>query len=61
MEELNKYITKDKEYMMTAIPTTTNRFGPSGSLKDRSIAREKKRAVTNKMSNDIFFDLKYIW
>jgi hypothetical protein len=59
-EELNKYIVKDKKYMITAIPITTSRFGPSGSLKHKNINLESKTDVTNKISNDIFFDLKYI-
>jgi hypothetical protein len=57
---LNKYTTKDKEYTITAAPMTISKFGPSGSLKNTNIKRESTRDVKNKISNDIFLDLRYI-
>lgn len=36
------------------------RFGPSGSLMKKNIALEIIRAVIPKMSDEIFFDLKYM-
>jgi len=47
--------------MIAAIPMTTTRFGPSGSLKKKNIALEHKLAVTAKINDVMFFDLKYIW
>lgn len=60
IEGLNKYIAKDKKYMIPAIPITTRRFGPSGSSKKKNIVREHTIAVMPKISNENFFDLKYI-
>lgn len=61
IEELNKYIAKDKKYMITAIPITTSRFGPSGSLKNKNITLEHIIDVMPKISSEVFFDLKYIF
>ena len=55
VEGYNKYTAKDKKYMITAIPVTTSKFGPSGSLKNKNIARENKIAVTPRITNEIFF------
>ncbi len=46
--------------MIVAITTTTRRFGPSGSLKNRNIAREHTRDVMPKMSKEDLFDLRFI-
>ena len=61
VEGFNKYTAKDKKYTITAIPITTNKFGPSGSLKNKNITLEHTIDVTPKMSNGIFFDLKYMY
>ncbi len=61
IENLNKYTIQDKKNKTNAIPITTTRFGPSGSLKSRSSILDKISDVTAKMSNEIFFDLKYIF
>jgi hypothetical protein len=61
VEVLNIYTTKERKYITPAIPTTTSRFGPSGSLKKINIAREHTRDVIPSMNNEIFFDLKYIY
>jgi hypothetical protein len=58
---LNKYIARDKKYMITAITVTIRRFGPSGSSKDNSIILEHIIDVMPKISDEIFFDLKYIF
>jgi hypothetical protein len=60
LEELNKYIGKDKKYIIAAIPVTTRRFGPSGSLKNKNSTLEQMIAVIARISSEIFFDLKYI-
>lgn len=60
VERPNKYIGKDKKYTIAAMPITTNKFGPSGSLKNKNIGLEKTRDVIPNISNEIFFDLKYI-
>jgi hypothetical protein len=59
-EGLNKYIVKDKKYMIAAIPITTRRLGPSGSSKNKNSVREHTIAVTPKISSEALFDLKYI-
>ncbi len=46
--------------MKAAITITIRRFGPSGSSKDTNIVLEHAIAVIVKMSDEIFFDLKYI-
>lgn len=58
---LNKHIAKDKKYIITAIPITTRRFGPSGSLKKKNITLEHTTDVIPNISSGIFFDLKYIF
>jgi hypothetical protein len=60
LEELNKYTAKDRKYTIAAITVTTSKFGPSGSLKKKNIAREKIIAVIPNIINEVFFDLKYI-
>jgi hypothetical protein len=57
---LNKYTTKDKKYTIIAIAITTKRFGPSGSLKNRNIALDKRTAVTANITNGSFFEGKDI-
>ena len=47
--------------MIAAIPITTSKFGPSGSLKNKNSALEHKIAVIPKISKEICFDLKYIF
>lgn len=61
VEGLNKYVAKDRKYMTTAITITTRRLGPSVSLKNKNIALEHTMAVIPKISNEIFFDLKYMF
>lgn len=60
MEDLNKYTPNDKKYMTDAIPITTTRLGPSGSSKKKNIVLEHRIDVMAKITNEIFFDLKYI-
>jgi len=60
VEGLNKYTANDKKYIMAAIPITTRRFGPSGSLKNKNIILEHTIDVIPRISNEIFFDLKYM-
>jgi hypothetical protein len=60
-EKFDAYIDKDKKYMINAIPTTTSKFDPSGSFTNKKNSLEHMRAVTPRMSNVIFFDLKYIF
>jgi hypothetical protein len=57
---VNKYAANDKKYMIDAIPITTSKFGPSGSLKRKNIALEHAMDVIPKISNEVLFDLKYI-
>jgi len=57
----NKYIIRDKKYMIAAIPITINKFGPSGSLNNKNITLENIRDVIPRISSDTFFDLKYIF
>ena len=38
-----------------------NKFGPSGSLKSANITLEHTMAVMPKISNEVFFELKYIF
>lgn len=58
---LNRYDIKDKKYTITAVTITTNKFGPSGSLKNQNIALEHMADVINKIINEAFFDVKYIF
>ncbi len=58
---LNKYAVSDKKYMISAITVTTNKFAPSGSLNMKNNTFEHAIAVMPKMSNEVFFDLKYIF
>ena len=54
------YTARDKTYMITAIPITISKFGPSGSLKKKNISLEHAIDVIPKISNEIFFELKPI-
>ena len=45
---------------MTANPITTTRFCPSGSLINKNTALDNARDTRPRISNGIFFDLKYI-
>ncbi len=60
IDDLNKYAVKDTKYRISAITTTMSKFGPSGSLNNENSILEHARAVTARMSSEIFFDLKYI-
>jgi hypothetical protein len=60
-EELNKNTGKDKKYMIAAITVTTNKFGPSGSLKNKNIVLEHTMEVILRISKEVFFDLKYMF
>ncbi len=60
VEERNRYAVKDAKNITAAITVTTSKFGPSGSLKSVKSIFEQTRAVTPKINNEIFFDLKYI-
>ena len=57
---LYKYTAKDNKYIMIAITTTTRRFGPSGSLKNKNITLEHTKDVAPNMSSGVFLNLKYI-
>ena len=57
----NKYTDKDRKYTITAVIITTRRFGPSGSLKNKNINLENAKDVRAKITNEIVFDLKYIF
>jgi len=59
-EGINKYAPKDKKYRIAAIPVTTSKFGPSGSLKNTNIILEHASAVIANISSEVFFDVKYI-
>ena len=61
MEGLKTYAAKDKRYMTIARAVTIRRFGPSGSLKKKKRILEQMMAVTANISNEIFFDLKFIF
>ncbi len=61
IEDLNKYTVKDKKYRISAITTTMSKFGPSGSLKSENSIFEHAMDVMPKISNEVFFDLKYIF
>jgi hypothetical protein len=56
---MNIYAAKDKKYIASARPATIIRFGPSGSLKKTNSILEQMIAVTAKIINEVFFDLKY--
>ncbi len=60
-ERINVNTVLDKKNITVAITPTTSRFGPSGSSKKKNIVLEHKTAVMTKISNEIFFDLKYIF
>lgn len=47
--------------MIAAMTITTRRFGPSGSLKNENITLEHAMDVIPKISNDVFFDLRYMF
>jgi hypothetical protein len=55
------YTPKDTANMNTAITETTNKFGPSESLKNANSVLEHTIEVSARMSNDTFFDLKYMF
>jgi hypothetical protein len=59
--DLNEYAAKDKKYTIAAIPITTRRFGPSGSLKNKKITLEHTMDVMPRISRGVFFDLKCIF
>ncbi len=61
LKGLNIYTAKDKKYTASARPTTTKRFGPSGSLKKKNSILEQMMAVAANIITEIFFDLKYIF
>ena len=61
VEGMNDHTIKDGKYRITAIPVTTRRFGPSGSLKSKNNVLEHARDVIPRISNDAFFELKYIF
>lgn len=60
VEGLNLYTAQDKKNMNNAATVVTRRFGPSGSSKNTNIVLEDKIAVRPRISNEIFFDLKFI-
>jgi len=53
---LNKYIFKNKKYIITDNTITIRRFGPSESSTKKNIAREQRREVKNNIRRDIFFE-----
>jgi hypothetical protein len=48
---VNKYTGNDKKYTIIAATATTNKFGPSGSLKNTNIILENMIDVTPNISN----------
>jgi hypothetical protein len=60
LKGLNKYKPKSKKYINTAKPTTTNKFGPSGSSIKKKKVRERIRDTMPKIIRADFFDLKYL-
>ncbi len=46
--------------MTVAIAVTTSRFGPSGSWKNENITLEHAKAVTAKITKDLFLKSKCI-
>jgi hypothetical protein len=59
-EEWNAYIVTERRYTIAAVPITTSKFGPSGSLKKENIALAHTMDVMPNISNEIFFDLNNI-
>jgi len=59
-EDLNKYTVKDKRYKINASPITTSKFGPSGSLNNKKSNLEHERDIIPRISNEVFFDVKYV-
>jgi hypothetical protein len=57
---LNTNMPRDRRYTMTAVTKTTNKLGPSGSLKNMNITREQIRDVMANISHDVFLDFKFI-
>ena len=55
--EPNIYGGKDKIYISAAVTITTSKFGPSGSLKDRSIILESRMDVTPRAIKDMVFEI----
>ena len=55
-KSFDTYTHKDKKYMIPAATVTMRRFGPSGSLKKKNIAREKMRDVITKIISEVFLD-----
>lgn len=52
--EENRSTNKDGMNIINAIPTTTNKFGPSGSLKNKNITREQMSDVMASIVSEIF-------
>jgi hypothetical protein len=61
VEGMNDHTIKDEKYRIAAIPVTTRRFGPSGSLKSKNNVLEHTRDVIARISKDDFFELKSIF
>ena len=51
----DKYIDKDKKYIIAANTVTIRRFGPSRSLKKKNIVREQRRDVRARIRR-VFFE-----
>ena len=47
--------------MIAAITMTTSKFGPSGSSKKKNIALEHIIDVSPRITNNVFFELKFIF
>ncbi len=56
--EENRSTNKDGMNIINAIPTTTNKFGPSGSLMKKKTILDKTRDVTAKMRNEVFLSMR---
>ena len=61
VEGFNLYTAQDKKNMNNAVTEVTRRFGPSGSSKKKNIVLEHAIEVMPKISNETFFDFKYIF
>lgn len=55
-----KYATRDNKYTISAIPITTSKFGPSGSLKSANNTREHAMDVNPRIKSEASLDLKSI-
>lgn len=60
IEEANEFTNKESAYTTAAPTITISKFGPSGSSKNKNIAREHRTDVIPKIINEVFFDLKFI-